>query len=68
LVKLRHGRRKVRALVAREQQGELLRIAITGGLQWAQLQDEVAREPRRGDILVRTADVDVVVDPKTRST
>lgn len=57
---------KVTALVAREQQGDLLRIAITGGgCNGLSYKLRFTPEPRKGDILVRTAGVAVVVDPKT---
>jgi iron-sulfur cluster assembly protein len=57
---------KVAALIARERQGELLRIAITGGgCNGLSYKLKFATEPRRGDILVRSAGVPVVVDPKT---
>ncbi len=57
---------KVAALVAREQQGDLLRIAITGGgCNGLSYKLRFATEARKGDILVRTAGVTVVVDPKT---
>jgi len=57
---------KVAALVARENQGELLRIAITGGgCNGLSYKMKFTAEPRRGDILVRSAGVPVVVDPKT---
>jgi iron-sulfur cluster assembly protein len=57
---------KVAALIAREQQGELLRIAITGGgCNGLSYKLKFTPEPRRGDILVRSAGVPVVVDPKT---
>lgn len=57
---------KVAALVAREQTGEFLRIAITGGgCNGLSYRLKFAGEPRRGDILVRSAGVPVVVDPKT---
>jgi iron-sulfur cluster assembly protein len=57
---------KVASLVAREQQGEFLRIAITGGgCNGLSYKLRFVPEPRRGDILVRTAGVPVVVDPKT---
>lgn len=58
--------RKVAALVAREQQGEFLRIAITGGgCNGLSYKLRFTAEPRRGDILVRSAGVAVVVDAKT---
>ena len=57
---------KVAALIAREQQGEYLRIAITGGgCNGLSYKLKFVPEARKGDILVRTAGVPVVVDPKT---
>ncbi len=57
---------KVNALIAREKAGEFLRIAITGGgCNGLSYKMKFVPEPRRGDILVRTANVPVVVDPKT---
>ena len=57
---------KVAALIAREQQGNYLRIAITGGgCNGLSYKLKFTPEPRKGDILVRTAGVPVVVDPKT---
>lgn len=57
---------KVAALVARERQGELLRIAITGGgCNGLSYKMKFVAEPRRGDILVRSAGAQVVVDAKT---
>ncbi len=57
---------KVRALIAREQQGEFLRIAITGGgCNGLSYKLRFAPEPKRGDILVRSAGIAVLVDPKT---
>lgn len=57
---------KVAALVAREQQGEYLRIAITGGgCNGLSYKMKFVQETRRGDIMVRSAGVPVVVDPKT---
>ena len=57
---------KIAALIAREHQGDLLRIAITGGgCNGLSYKLKFATEPRRGDILVRSAGVPVVVDPKT---
>ena len=58
--------RKVTALIAREQQGDFLRIAITGGgCNGLSYKLRFTAEARKGDILVRTAGVPVVVDPKT---
>jgi iron-sulfur cluster assembly accessory protein len=57
---------KVRALVAREQQGEFLRVAITGGgCNGLSYKLKFTPEPKRGDILVRSAGVPVLVDPRT---
>jgi iron-sulfur cluster assembly accessory protein len=57
---------KVAALAAREQAGDLLRIAITGGgCNGLSYKLKFTPEPRRGDILVRTGGISVVVDPKT---
>ena len=57
---------KVAALIARERQGELLRIAITGGgCNGLSYKLRFVPEPRKGDILVRTAGVPVVVDSKS---
>lgn len=57
---------KIASLAAREQQGELLRIAITGGgCNGLSYKMKFTPEPRRGDIAVRSAGVTVVVDPKT---
>ena len=57
---------KVRALVAREGQGEYLRISITGGgCNGLSYKLRFAPEPRRGDILVRTGGVPVLVDART---
>lgn len=57
---------KVRALIARERQGDYLRAAITGGgCNGLSYKLRFAPEPKRGDIVVRTAGVAVLVDPKT---
>jgi iron-sulfur cluster assembly accessory protein len=57
---------KVAALIARELQGDFLRIAITGGgCNGLSYKLRFTAEPRRGDILVRTGGTLVVVDPKT---
>jgi len=58
--------RKVAALMAREQQGDYLRLAISGGgCNGLSYKLKFALEPRRGDILVRTAGVRVLVDSKS---
>jgi iron-sulfur cluster assembly protein len=57
---------KVRALIARERQGDYLRIAISGGgCNGLSYKLRFAAEPRRGDIRVRTGGAEVLVDPKT---
>jgi iron-sulfur cluster assembly protein len=57
---------KTRALIARERQGDFLRIAITGGgCNGLSYKLKFTADPKRGDILVRTAGVPVLVDPKT---
>ncbi len=58
--------RKIAALAAREGQGTYLRIAITGGgCNGLSYKMKFVPEPRSGDILVRSAGAQVVVDPKT---
>ncbi len=58
--------KKVRALIAREQKGDYLRAAISGGgCNGLSYKLRFAPEPRRGDILVHTAGIPVLVDPKT---
>jgi iron-sulfur cluster assembly accessory protein len=57
---------KVRALIARDGQGGYLRIAISGGgCNGLSYKLKFVPEPRRGDILVRTAGAAVVVDSKS---
>jgi len=57
---------KVRSLIAREKQGEFLRIAISGGgCNGLSYKMKFVPAPKRGDILVRTADASVVVDSKS---
>jgi len=57
---------KVKSLIARERSGEFLRVAITGGgCNGLSYKMKFVPEPRKGDILVRTGGVPVVVDPKT---
>lgn len=57
---------KVAALIAREGQGEFLRVAITGGgCNGLSYKMKFVPAPKRGDILVRTAGVQVVVDSKS---
>ena len=57
---------KASALMAREKTGEYLRVAITGGgCNGLSYKMRFVPEPKRGDILVRTAGVPVVVDSKS---
>jgi iron-sulfur cluster assembly protein len=57
---------KTRALIAREKQGDWLRIAITGGgCNGLSYKLRFTSAPKRGDILVRTSAIPVLVDPKT---
>jgi iron-sulfur cluster assembly protein len=57
---------KVQALIAREKQGEFLRIAITGGgCNGLSYKMRFTGDVRKGDILVLSAGVRVLVDPKT---
>lgn len=58
--------RKVATLITRERQGDFLRIAITGGgCNGLSYKLKFTPEPRRGDILVRSAQIPVLVDGKT---
>ena len=57
---------KVAALIARDRQGDYLRIAITGGgCNGLSYKLRFAPEPKRGDILVRSAGRAVLVDART---
>lgn len=57
---------KVKSLIAREQKGDYLRIAITGGgCNGLSYKLRFTPAPKRGDILVRSANVPVLVDGKT---
>jgi len=57
---------KVNALIARENQGEFLRVAITGGgCNGLSYKMKFVPAPKRGDILVRTGGVRVLVDSKS---
>lgn len=58
--------RKVSALIAREKQGDYLRVAIAGGgCNGLSYKLRFTPDAKRGDILVDTAGVKVLVDPKT---
>jgi iron-sulfur cluster assembly protein len=57
---------KVLALAAREAQGGFLRVAITGGgCNGLAYKMRFVGAPKAGDILVRTAGVEALVDPKS---
>lgn len=57
---------KVRSLITREQQGEFLRVAITGGgCNGLSYKMKFVPAPKRGDILVSTGGVQVLVDTKS---
>lgn len=57
---------KVQALIAREKQGEYLRLAISGGgCNGLSYKMKFVPGPKRGDILVESAGVRVVVDSKS---
>ncbi len=58
--------RKLQALAAREQQGEFLRVKITGGgCNGLSYKMKFVDVPKRGDILVRSGGAEVVVDTKS---
>jgi iron-sulfur cluster assembly protein len=57
---------KAAALIQREQQGGFLRVAISGGgCNGLAYKLRFIETPRKGDILVQSAGIEVVVDPKT---
>ncbi len=57
---------KVLALISRERQGDFLRVAISGGgCNGLSYKLRFAPAPKKGDILVNSARVAVLVDPKT---
>ena len=57
---------KVASLREREGGAPFLRVAISGGgCNGLSYRLRFAHSPKPGDILVRTADVDVLVDPKS---
>lgn len=57
---------KVAALIAREKQGNFLRVAISGGgCNGLSYKMKFVPEPKRGDILVHTGGIDVLVDSKS---
>jgi iron-sulfur cluster assembly protein len=57
---------KARALIARDQAGDFLRVAITGGgCNGLSYKLRFTPEPKRGDILVTSAGLPVLVDSKS---
>lgn len=57
---------KARALIARDNQGEFLRVAITGGgCNGLSYKMKFTPEAKRGDILVNSAGAQVLVDSKS---
>ena len=57
---------KVRSLIARDAQGEFLRVAITGGgCNGLSYKMRFTPEAKRGDILVHSAGAQVLVDTKS---
>ena len=57
---------KVQALVQREAAGSYLRVAITGGgCNGLSYKMRFTAEPKAADILVNTAGVQVLIDPKS---
>ena len=57
---------KIRALIARDNPGDYLRIAISGGgCNGLSYKLKFAAAPKRGDILVQTGGSPVLVDSKT---
>ena len=58
--------KKSRALIQRENQGNYLRVAISGGgCNGLSYRLNFTPEPKKGDILVKSAGIDVLVDSKT---
>jgi len=58
--------KKLNALSAREQKGGFLRVKITGGgCNGLSYKMKFVEAPKRGDILVRSADAVAVVDTKS---
>ncbi|MCX6920198.1 MAG: iron-sulfur cluster assembly accessory protein [Verrucomicrobia bacterium] len=57
---------KVKALALREAQGSLLRVAISGGgCNGLSYKMRFVGEAKAADIMVRTAGVEVLIDPKS---
>jgi iron-sulfur cluster assembly protein len=57
---------KLHSLIAREQKGDYLRVKISGGgCNGLSYKMKFVEEPKRGDILVRSAGAEVLVDSKS---
>ena len=57
---------KLRSLVEREQKGDYLRVKITGGgCNGLSYKMKFVADPKRGDILVRSAGAQILVDTKS---
>ena len=57
---------KLNSLIEREQKGHYLRVKITGGgCNGLSYKMKFVTEPKRGDILVRSAGAEVLVDTKS---
>lgn len=57
---------KLRSLIAREQKGDYLRVKISGGgCNGLSYKMKFVEETKRGDILVRSAGAEVLVDSKS---
>lgn len=57
---------KLNALIAREQKGDYLRVKITGGgCNGLSYKMKFVKEPKRGDILVRSAGAMALIDSKS---
>lgn len=57
---------KLRELIARDQQGDFLRVGISGGgCNGLTYKMKFCREAKRGDILVISAGIEVLVDSKS---
>jgi iron-sulfur cluster assembly protein len=58
--------KKAHSLIQRENQGSYLRVAISGGgCNGLSYKLKFTPEAKKGDILVKTAGIDVLVDSKT---
>ncbi len=57
---------KVKSLIARDDQGPFLRVGISGGgCNGLSYKMKFVSEPKRGDILILSQDVQVLVDTKS---